>query len=78
VSRAATYFPQEASSQGIRSGKVRARLDVDGRRRRHARDDPLADPPGYFESEAMRSLKRWKFNSGADGRHYETDLDFKR
>ena len=78
VSRAATYFPQEAASQGVRYGKVRARLDIDAAGDVTHVTILSADPAGYFESEATRSLKRWKFDGGADGRTYETDLDFRR
>jgi protein TonB len=78
VSRASTYFPQEATSQGIRYGKVRARLDIDASGDVTNVTILSADPPGYFEKEAARSLQRWRFNAGASGRTYETDLDFKR
>jgi TonB family protein len=78
VSRASTYFPQEAASQGIRYGKVRARLDIDASGDVTNVTVLSADPPGYFEKEAARSLQRWRFNAGASGRSYETDLDFKR
>jgi outer membrane biosynthesis protein TonB len=50
LSRAATYFPQEAASQGIRSGKVQARLDVDAAGDVTNVTILSADPPGYFES----------------------------
>jgi protein TonB len=78
VSRASTYFPQEAATQGIRYGKVRARLDIDAAGEVTNVTVLSADPPGYFEREATRSLQRWKFNAGAGGRSYETDLEFKR
>jgi len=78
VSRASTYFPQDAASQGVRSGKVRARLDIDASGDVTNVTILSADPPGYFEKEATRSLQRWRFNAGASGRSYETDLDFRR
>jgi outer membrane biosynthesis protein TonB len=37
-----------------------------------------ADPPRVFDPEAIRSLQRWRFDSGADRRTYEAVLDFKR
>jgi protein TonB len=78
VSRASTYFPQDAASQGIRYGKVRARLDIDASGDVTSVTILSADPPGYFEREAARSLQRWRFNAGASGRSYETDVEFKR
>jgi TonB family protein len=78
VSRAAIYFPQEAARQGIHNGVVRARLAID------AAGDVThvailsADPPQVFEQEAVRSLRKWRFNSGSDGRTYDAEVEFKR
>jgi TonB family protein len=78
VSQSATYFPPEAASQGIRRGVVRARLAIDAAGNLTRVTILSADPPNYFEHEATRSLQRWRFNPGGDGRRYETELEFRR
>jgi len=78
IARAATYFPPAAANQGIRSGTVRARLDIDAAGTVTRVTILAADPPRVFDPEAIRSLQRWRFDSGADGRTYEAVLDFKR
>ena len=78
VSRSSTYFPLEAANQGIQRGKVRARLDIDASGTVTRVTILSADPPEMFDREATRSLRLWRFNIGADGRTYETEVDFKR
>lgn len=78
VSRSTPAFPQAAAAQGIRSGTVRARLDIDAAGYVTHVDVIHSDPPRVFDQEAIRALQRWRFNTGADGRTYETDLQFRR
>ncbi len=78
IARAATYFPPAAANQGIRSGTVRARLDIDAAGTVTRVTILAADPPRVFDPEAIRSLQRWRFDTGAERRTYETVLDFKR
>ena len=77
MSRAATYFPQEATSQGISSGKVHARLDIDATGGVYRVTILSSDPPGVFDREATRSLLLWRFNAGTDARTYEAEVDFR-
>lgn len=78
VSRAATYYPAEASSQGINHGKVRARLDIDASGSVTRVTLLSSEPPEIFDREATRALHLWRFNPGADGRTYTAEIDFKR
>ena len=78
VSRSLPSFPAAAAAQGITSGTVRARVDIDAAG--HVRHVEVlhADPPRVFDQEAIRTLNRWRFNTGTDGRTYEAELDFRR
>jgi len=78
VSRSLPAFPPAAAAQGIRSGRVRARLDVDGNGYVAYVQILHSDPPRVFDQEAIRTLQRWRFNTGTDGRTYETELEFRR
>ena len=37
-----------------------------------------ANPSLVFNAEATRSLESWRFNTGADNRTYEVEIEFKR
>jgi protein TonB len=78
VARASTTFPPAAITQGIHSGTVRARLDVDAAGHVTQVTVLSSDPPRVFDDEAVRSLKRWRFNAGAEGRTYDADVEFRR
>ena len=78
VARASTTFPPAAITQGIRSGTVHARLDVDAAGHVTQVTVLSSDPPHVFDEEAVRSLKRWRFNAGAEGRTYDADVEFRR
>jgi TonB family protein len=78
VAREQPEFPREAIRQGIDSGVVRARLTI------NAAGDVTnvaivqAKPVRVFDRAVTTSLSRWKFNPGADGRAYETEVAFER
>ena len=77
VAREQPEFPREAMRAGIDTGNVRARLTI------NAAGDVTdvtilqAQPPRVFDRSVKQALARWKFNAGADGRSYETDVGFK-
>jgi TonB family protein len=78
VNREQPNFPREAIRQGVESGSVRARMSI------NAAGDVTnvtiisARPARVFEREVTSSLQRWKFNPGADGRSFETEISFQR
>jgi TonB family protein len=78
VAREQPEFPREAVRQGVESGNVRARLTI------NAAGDVTnvailqAKPQRVFDRSVTASLSRWKFNPGADGRSYDTEIAFQR
>ena len=78
VSRSLPTFPAAAAAQGINSGSVRARLDIDAAGNVRHVEVLQSDPPRVFDQEAIRTLQRWRFNTGADGRTYDAALEFRR
>jgi periplasmic protein TonB len=78
VARIEPAFPHEALAAGADSGKVRARVTIDGSGEVKRVEIVEANPRRLFDRSVTRALAQWRFNSGADGRSYEIDLDFKR
>lgn len=78
VAREQPEFPRDAARQGVESGAVRARLTI------NASGDVTnvaivqARPLRVFDRAVTNALSRWKFNPGADGRTYETEVSFSR
>ena len=78
VSRAPVEFPVAAYAKSIESGAVKARLTIDAEGRVTAVQILEARPRRYFDEEATRSLKLWRFNAGADNRSYDVEIAFTR
>jgi len=78
VSRAPVEFPVAAYAKNIESGTVKARLTIDAEGRVTAVQVLEARPRRYFDEEAARSLKLWRFNAGADNRSYDVEIAFTR
>lgn len=78
VAREQPEFPRDAARQGVESGAVRARLTI------NASGDVTnvaivqARPLRVFDRAVTTALSRWKFNAGAEGRTYETEVSFSR
>jgi TonB family protein len=78
VAREQPEFPRDAARQGVESGAVRARLTI------NASGDVTnvailqARPLRVFDRSVTTALSRWKFNPGADGRTYDTEVNFQR
>ena len=76
--RAQPEFPREAIRQNVEIGTVRAKLTIG------ANGDVTnvailgSSPPRLFDRAVTTSLLQWKFNAGADGRSYTTEVNFQR
>ena len=78
VSREAPEFPREAVKASVDSGTVRARMTIDAAGNVTNVLIVEARPARVFDRAVRDTLGRWKFNSGAEGRSYETEVEFRR
>lgn len=78
ISRAAPEFPREAVRSGVDTGNVRARLTIDASGNVANVQIIEARPARIFDRSVRETLSKWKFNAGADGRVYDTEVEFKR
>ena len=77
VSREQPDFPRDAARNGIESGTVRARVMINATGAVSSVIILEAKPPRVFDRAVSQALQRWKFNPGADGRSYDTEINFK-
>ncbi len=77
LSREQPEFPKEAMRKGVESATVLARMTINAAGTVTAVTILQAQPVRLFDSSVKSSLSRWKFNPGADGRSYETEVSFK-
>lgn len=77
ISREPPDFPRDATRAGIESGTVRARLSINGKGEVTNVAILQATPPRVFDRAVQTALSRWKFNTGAEGRSYDTEVAFK-
>ena len=77
VSREQPEFPRDAQRAGIMSGNVRAKLTINAAGGVSNVSIVEAKPSRVFDRSVTQALSRWKFNPGADGRIYETEINFK-
>lgn len=78
VSRVAPDFPRDAVRAGVDSGIVRAKLTIDAGGNVTNVQIVEARPTRVFDRSVRDTLSKWKFNTGADGRTYDTEVEFKR
>jgi TonB family protein len=78
INREQPSFPREAVRQGVESGTVRARMTINAAGDVTAVTIVSARPARVFDREVQSALQRWKFNPGADGRSFETEVNFQR
>ena len=78
VNREQPTFPREAIRQGVESGVVRARATIGVNGEVKAVTIVSSKPARVFDREVQATLSRWRFNAGADGRTYETEINFQR
>ena len=77
VSREQPDFPRDAARNGVESGSVRARVMINAAGAVSSVVILEAKPPRAFDRAVTQALQRWKFNPGADGRSYDTEINFK-
>ena len=77
ISREQPDFPRDAIRAGIESGSVRARVIINAAGSASSVVIIEARPTRVFDRSVTQALLRWKFNPGADGRTYETEIIFK-
>ena len=78
VTREVPSYPREALQAGVGQGTVKARLSVDAAGRVTAVDIVDAQPMRVFDRAVTRSLARWTFAPGADGRTTDVEIAFRR
>ena len=78
LSREQPDFPREAIRQNIDTGTVRAKLTINAAGEVTNVAIVQSRPSRIFDRAVITSLSRWKFNPGADGRSYETEINFQR
>ena len=78
VSREQPSFPREAVRQNVESGTVRARININAQGDVTGVTIISARPVRIFDREVQLALQRWKFNPGADGRTFDTEINFQR
>jgi TonB family protein len=78
INREQPNFPREAVRQGVENGTVRARLSINAAGDVTTVTIVSARPARIFDREVQTALQRWKFNPGADGRTFETEINFQR
>ena len=77
VSREQPEFPRDAQRAGIMTGNVRAKLTINAAGGVSNVAILEAKPSRVFDRSVTQALSRWKFNPGAEGRIYETEISFK-
>jgi periplasmic protein TonB len=78
VSKVEPEFPREAIQAGADSGKVKARMTLDGTGEVTRVEILEASPRRVFDRVVVKTLSQWKFTSGNAGRAIEIDIEFKR
>ena len=78
ISREQPDFPRDAVRAGVESGLVRARITINAAGGVSNVDIVEAKPGRVFDRAVTQALSRWKFNPGAEGRTYETEVNFKQ
>ena len=71
-------FPRDAARQNIDTGSVRAKLTINAGGEVTNVTIVQSRPTRTFDRAVISSLNRWKFNPGAEGRSYETEINFQR
>lgn len=78
VSKVEPEFPREALQAGAEKGVVRARMTLDAGGEVVRVEILEAQPRRVFDREVIKTLSQWRFNTGANGRKVEIDVNFVR
>jgi protein TonB len=78
VSRVEPDFPRSAFQARVDRGLVKARMTLDGSGNVTRVDIVDAQPRRVFDTAVASALAQWKFNDGAAGRTYDTEVVFQR
>lgn len=70
-------FPRDALRDGVAGGRVKAKLTIDAAGGVSDVVIVEATPPRVFNRAVTQALSRWKFNPGAEGRTFVTEVTFK-
>ena len=62
---------------GVETGTVRARMTISASGEVTNVAILKAEPARVFDRSVQQALSRWKFNAGADGRSFDTEVGFK-
>ena len=71
-------FPPEVAQAGLSEGRVHAQLDIDGDGNVTRVRIVEARPERVFDRTVSETLARWKFERGAPGRQFDTEIEFRR
>lgn len=77
IGREQPAFPRDALRDGIEGGTVRARMTINAAGEVTNVAILQAQPPRVFDRSVQLALGRWKFNPGAEGRTFDTEIAFK-
>jgi protein TonB len=78
VSKVDPEFPREALQAGAEKGRVKARMTVSSAGEVMRVEILEAEPRRVFDRAVVKTLALWRFDSGADGRAVEIDVEFRR
>jgi protein TonB len=78
VSRVNPEFPREAMQAGAEKGRVKARMTVSSGGEVMRVEVLDAEPRRVFDRVVVKTLSLWRFDTGADGRAVEIEVEFKR
>jgi len=78
VNRVDPDFPRVAFQARVDRGMVKARMTLDGHGNVTRVDIVTAQPRRVFDDAVTLALAQWKFNDGAAGRTYDTEVVFQR
>jgi TonB family protein len=76
ANRTLPSFPHDAARDGIRSGRVVARLTIQADGRVSATQIISATPMGYFERDSRRALATWRYEPPGEVTSAEVELVF--
>jgi len=77
VKKVPPEFPREAVQQGINSGSVKAKMNIDPDGKVASVEILEAEPRRVFDKAVMRALTEWRFEASGEKQVHEVKLVFK-